>query len=90
MRLIVTQVAKLYQQAVLRVELAVSWHQNRGEYWTFNTFVMIGVDAHFFLLGPERILAHLQGFELVMGLQVRPAPHAAIDDVGKAFPVGHL
>lgn len=31
-RLIVTQVAELYQQAVLRVELAVSWHQNRGEY----------------------------------------------------------
>lgn len=25
-----------------------------------------------------------------MGLQVRPAPHAAVDDVRQAFPVGHL
>lgn len=31
-RLIVTQVAELHQKTVLRVELAVSWHQNRRKH----------------------------------------------------------
>lgn len=31
-RLIVTQVAKLHQQTVLRIELAVSWHQHRRKH----------------------------------------------------------
>lgn len=90
MRLVVTQVAKLHQETVLRVELTVSWHQNRRKYWTFNSFVVIWVDAHFFLFGAEWILANLERFELMVGLQVRPAPHAAVDDVWEALPVGHL
>lgn len=90
MRLVVTQVAKLHQQTVLRVELAVSRHQNRRKYWTFNSFVVIGVDADFFLFGAKGILAHLEWFELMMGLQVRPAPHTAVDDMWEALPVRHL
>lgn len=51
---------------------------------------MVGVDADVFLLGAKGELAALQGFELVVGLQVRPAPHPAVDDVGQTLPVGHL
>lgn len=58
-RLIVTQVAELHQQTVLRVELAMSWHQHRRKHRTFNSFVVIWVDTHFFLFGTEWILAHL-------------------------------
>lgn len=33
-RFIVSEIAKLDQQAVLRIELAVTWYQNRGEHCT--------------------------------------------------------
>jgi len=52
--------------------------------------VVIRVDADLLLLGAERVLAHLQVLELVVGLEVRPAPHATVDDVRQAFPVGDL
>lgn len=51
---------------------------------------MVGVDADVLLLGAEGELAALQGLQLVVGLQVRPAPHPAVDDVGQTLPVGHL
>ena len=51
---------------------------------------MVGVDADVLLLGAEGELAAVQGLELVVRLQVGPAPHAAVDDVGQALPVGHL
>ena len=51
---------------------------------------MIGVDAHLFLLGAEWELTALQRLELVVRLQVRPAPHAAVDDVRQPLAVGHL
>lgn len=51
---------------------------------------MVGVDAYFFLLGAEGVLAYLQGFELVVALQVRPTPHTAVDDVREAFAVRYL
>lgn len=51
---------------------------------------MVGVDAHLFLLGAEWELAALQRLQLVVRLQVRPAPHPAVDDVGQALAVGHL
>ncbi|TNN52259.1 hypothetical protein EYF80_037535 [Liparis tanakae] len=37
-----------------------------------------------------RVLAQLHRPQLVVGLQVGPAPQAAVDDVGQTFSVGHL
>lgn len=51
---------------------------------------MIRVDADVLLLGAEGELATVQGFQLVVGLQIGPAPHPAVDDVRQALPVGHL
>lgn len=51
---------------------------------------MVGVDADVLLLGAKGEFATLQCFELVMGLEVRPAPHAAVDNMGQALSVGHL
>ena len=51
---------------------------------------MVGVDADLLLLGVEGVLADGQGLELVVGLQVGPAPHAAVDHVGEALAVGDL
>ena len=51
---------------------------------------MVWVDADLLLLGAERELTALQGLQLMMGLQVWPAPHAAVDDVGQPLSVGHL
>lgn len=58
--------------------------------WSLHAPVVIRVDADILLLGTEGELAALQRLQLVMGLQVRPAPHPAVDDVGQALPVGHL
>lgn len=57
---------------------------------TVHSFVVVGIDAHILLLGAERVLAALQGLQLVVGLEVRPAPHSAVNDVRQAFPVRHL
>jgi hypothetical protein len=51
---------------------------------------VVGVDTHLILLGVEGVLTELHGPQLVVGLQVRPAPQAAVDDVREALPVGHL
>lgn len=51
---------------------------------------MVGVDTDVLLLGAEGELTALQGFQLVVGLQVRPAPDPAVDDMGQTLPVGHL
>ena len=51
---------------------------------------MVRVDADVFLLGAEGELAAIERLQLVVGLQVRPAPHPAVDDVGQTLPVGHL
>lgn len=51
---------------------------------------MVGIDAHILLLGAKRVLAALQGLQLVVGLEVGPAPHSAVNDVRQAFPVRHL
>lgn len=57
---------------------------------TLHSLVVVGVDAHLFLLGTKRKLAALQGFQFVVALEVRPAPHAAVDDVRQPLPVGDL
>lgn len=58
--------------------------------WSLHTPVVVGVDADVLLLGAEGELAALQGLQLVVGLQVGPAPQATVDDVGQTFSVGHL
>ena len=58
--------------------------------WCLHALVVVWVDAHLILLGVECKLTEVDGPQLVVGLQVRPAPQAAVDDVRKAFPVGHL
>lgn len=58
--------------------------------WSLHPPVVVGVNTDVFLLGAEGELTALQGFQLVVGLQVGPAPHSAVDDVGQALPVGHL
>lgn len=51
---------------------------------------MVGVDADLVLLGLEGEFAVIDRPQLVVGLQVRPAPQATVDDVRKTFPVGDL
>lgn len=51
---------------------------------------MVGVDAHIVLLEVVVVLAVLDGPQLVVRLQVRPAPEAAVNDMREALPVGHL
>lgn len=58
--------------------------------WSFHTSVVIRVDADVLLLGAEGELAAVQRFKLVVRLQVRPAPHPAVDDVRQTLPVRHL
>jgi hypothetical protein len=65
-------------------------HQNWRHDGGLHPLVVVGIDAHLHLLRVEGELADLQRLELVVGLQVRPAPHAAIDHVRQALPVRHL
>lgn len=51
---------------------------------------MVGVDTHFILLQVEGILAGVDGFQLVVAVEVGPPPQAAVKDVGQTFTVGHL
>lgn len=55
-----------------------------------HSLVMVGVDTHFVLLQVEGVLARLHGLQLVVAVQVRPPPQAAVEDVGQTFPMGHL
>lgn len=58
--------------------------------WTVHPFVVVGVDTHILLFGAKRVLAAFQCLQLVVGLQVRPAPHPTVNDMWQALPVGHL
>lgn len=58
--------------------------------WTVHPLVVVRVDAHVLLLGSKGKLAALECFELVVGLQVRPAPHTAVDDMWQPFTMRHL
>lgn len=58
--------------------------------WGLHSAVMVWVDADLLLLRAKRELAAFQGLQLMMGLQIWPAPHAAVDDMGQPLPVGHL
>ena len=55
--------------------------------WCFDPPVVIWIDAHFFLVPREGELAAVQRLQLVVALQIRPSPDAAVDDMWQAFPV---
>lgn len=57
---------------------------------TLHAFVVVGIDAHLLLLGAKRELTTLKWLELMVALQVRPAPHTTVDDVRQPLAVRHL
>lgn len=46
---------------------------------------MVRIDANFVPLLRERVLAVLDRSQLVVRLQIRPAPKSAVDDVRQTF-----
>lgn len=79
-----------WQQRVAGGEFRVARNQHRRKDRTFDAFVVIRVDADLFLLGAKRILTRFDRFQLVVALQIWPAPDAAVDDMWKSFSVGYL
>lgn len=51
---------------------------------------MVGVYADLFLFGTEWVLTNFEWFQLMVALQVGPAPHTAVDYMRETFAVGHL
>ena len=51
---------------------------------------MVRVDTHIVLLEVVVVFAVLNGPELVVCLQVWPAPQTAVNDMREALSVGHL
>lgn len=82
--------AELGQQAELGVIFTVPWHQHRRQHWRLYPAIVVRVDAHLLLLGAKWELTALQRLQLMVGLEIRPAPHSAINDVGQTLAVGHL
>ena len=78
------------EQGVAGGELGVPWHENGRHHGGLNPLVVVGVDTDLHLLAGEGVVAHLQGLELVVGLEVGPAPHPAVDHVRQPLPVRHL
>ncbi len=58
--------------------------------WCLYTLVVVRVHTHLVLLHMEGKLAQVYSTQLVVGLQVRPAPQPAVDHMGKAFSVRYL
>ena len=61
-----------------------------GHTWTLDSLVMVGIDTDFFLFGRERVLAVFERFELVVRLEIRPSPDAAVDHVRQTLAMRHL
>jgi hypothetical protein len=89
-RLVLSQVTELSEEAVLGIILAVSWNQHRRKNGALYSLVVVGVDADLLLLGTERKLTALQWLQFMVALKVGPAPHPAVNDMGQSLPVGHL
>lgn len=58
--------------------------------WSLNPLIVVRVDADLILLQVEGILAGLHCSQLMVAVQVRPTPQAAVENVRKALSVGHL
>ena len=65
-------------------------HEDGRQDGGVDTLVVVGIDADFLVFGVEGKLADVQGLELVVRLEVGPAPDAAVDHVGKTFAVRNL
>lgn len=61
-----------------------------GLTWCLHTLVVVRVYTHFVLLHVEGKLAQVYGTQLMVGLQVRPAPQSAVDHVREAFSMRYL
>lgn len=58
--------------------------------WGLHPLVVVRVDADFVLLEVKGILTGLNGTQLVVAVKVWPSPQTAVDNMGKALPVGDL
>lgn len=82
--------AVVIQRWELSGDFCVSGDQHWWEYWCLYSLIVVWVDTHFILLRVEGVFAQLHRPQLVVGLQVGPAPQTAVDDVGQTFSVGNL
>lgn len=64
--------------------------KNGRENRALDPFVVVRVYTDFLLFGAEWVLADLEGLQLVVALEVGPAPHATVYHVGQAFAVRYL
>lgn len=66
-------------------------HGEAGEHtWCLYPLIVVGVHADLVFLHVEGELTQLHGAQLVVAVQVRPSPQAAVDDMGEPLPMGHL
>lgn len=75
---------------MLRIIFAVSWNQHWRKNRALHSLVVVGIDADLLLLGTKRKLTAFQWLQFVVALEVGPAPHPAVDDMGQPLPVGDL
>ena len=57
---------------------------------TFNSLVVVGINADFFLFLAKCIVTTVQCFEFMVTLEVRPAPDPTVYNMWKSLPVGNL
>lgn len=62
----------------------------RQHTWCLYSLVVVGIHADLVLLHIEGELTQLHGPQLVVAVQVRPSPQAAVDDMREPLPMGHL
>lgn len=90
-RVVEGSVAPKLEAVLKRRQLKIQFQERAfSPTWLFHPAVVIGVDAHIALLQPVRVLAAFQGLQLVVGLQVWPAPHSTVNHVRKPLSVRHL
>ena len=69
------------------------WKGTASEYmltWTFYSLVVVWIDADLLLFLSKSILAHIKCLQLMVTLQIGPAPNSAINNMGEPFPMRHL
>lgn len=82
--------SELGQEAELGVVFTVSWHEHWRQHWSLHPAVVVRVNAHLFLFGAKRELTALQRLQLMVGLEIWPSPHPAVNDMRQTLAVGHL
>lgn len=79
---------KKISEAVRRLSEAVQRRLHHT--WTFNTLIVIGIDADLLLFSRIRILAGLQRLQFMVTLQVGPSPDSTIYNMWKSFTMRDL